>query len=120
MYKKRWTPSKTQRREFAQRMQNDPEYAAAYEARKTARIEKQREKMSNSCEAPGSGLMYYATQAQHDFCVFKRTGVQTSEQEDACNMVASAYSCNEKVDHYYLHIVAELMRTAAAIENGYN
>lgn len=103
----RWKPSASQRREFAERMK-DPEQRAAYENRK---IEKAEKRISSSAfDYASAGGMYIATQAQHDFAVFDRTGVVTSEQEDACNQVAYSYSCNEKIHHDYIHIVNELIR----------
>jgi len=36
---------------------------------------------------------------------------KTSEEKDALNFVTSAYSCNEKVNHCYIHIVNEKRRS---------
>ena len=105
MYKHHWTPSKSARREFAIKMQTDKEFADAYNQRKEAK----KEKFLKSIEETGQ-KSYVPTQAQHDFCVFERPGFLTDEQEDACNFVAFAFACNEKVDHYYIHIVNELRR----------
>ena len=105
---RRWSPSASERKEFAIKMQTDPDFANAYNERNAAKIEKRR---SNSrFDYSTAGGSYVPTRAQHDFAVFDRSGVMTSAQEDACNMVASAFSCNEKCDHDYIHIVNELIR----------
>jgi hypothetical protein len=103
-YNKRWRPNASQRREFALRMQ-DPEEKAAYEARKEAK----KQKFYDSINEKGI-KSYVPTRAQHDFCVFNRPSNLTSEQEDACNFVCGAFALNEPVDHYYIHIVNELIR----------
>lgn len=103
--KLKWKPSASQRRAFAERMK-DPDEQAAYNDRKSAK----KEKFYDSLDAPGSGCNYVATQSQHDFCVFNRPPNLTPDQDDACNQVAFSFSCNEKIDHYYIHIVNELIR----------
>jgi hypothetical protein len=86
----------------------DPEEQAAYEARKRSRIEKRQSTSRFDYESAGGN--YVPTEAQHDFCVFNRPSEMTPEQEDACNIVAGGYICQEKVHHDYIHIVNELMR----------
>jgi len=103
----KWRPSASQRKAFAEKMQN-PVEREMYEARKAEKAKKRRENSRYDYESAGG--MYVPTRAQHDFAVFDRPGDLTSEQECACNMVASAYACNEKVDHDYIHVVNELMR----------
>jgi hypothetical protein len=93
MYKK-WKPNQKQRRAFAIKMQ-DTEEQIAYEKRKNERLFKS---------------SFVPTLLQHDFCVFNRPKNLTSEQEDACNLVATAFACNVKIEHYYIHIVNELIR----------
>ncbi len=104
----RWRPTRAQAREFADKMHNDPEYRDAYNQRKQDRLTKRLE--SSNFDYPSAGGHYHPTKYQHDFCVFDRTGASTPEELDACNIVASAYICNETVHHDYIHIVNELIR----------
>lgn len=111
-FKKRWSPSKSQRREFAINMQN-PEFAQAYEERKEAKAVKRR--AGSQFDYNSAGGQYVPTREQHDAAhQFVLDGIQlTSEQEAACNVVMSGYSMNEKVHHDFIHIVNELRRTYA-------
>lgn len=102
----RWSPSKSQRREFAQKMQNDSDFANAYNERKAAK----KEKFYESLESKDSGSRFVPSKAQHDYAVFDRSQNTTDEHDEACNMVASAFACNEKCDHRFIHIVNELRR----------
>lgn len=103
----RWKPSKTQRKEFAQRMGSDPQYAADYHARKNAKKEKNRS--GSKFDYDSAGGYYVPTQTQHDFCL-RFIGELTTEQRDAFNQVAYGFNCQEKVHHDLIHIVNELMR----------
>jgi len=111
--RKSWKPSKTQRREFAQRMQNDSEFAESYNNRKREKEEKRR--ASSKFDYRTAGGSYIPTKVQHDFCLEMVGEDLTSEQENACNIVASGYACNEKVDHDFIHIVNELIRNRKTI-----
>ena len=96
----KWRPSASQRREFAERMQ-DPEEKAAYEERK--RLKHSYEGFKEKDFVP--------TKEQHDFCMQHSDLFVTSEQMEALNMVTSAYASNEKCNHTYIHIVNELRRS---------
>jgi hypothetical protein len=110
MYKHRWQPSKTQKREFAEKMNNDPEYAQAYYERKQTREDKRRS--SSQFNYSTAGGRYVPTQMQQNNAFHLLESVQlTPEQETACNIVISGYSCQNKVNHDYIHIVNELSRT---------
>lgn len=111
---RRWKPSKAQAREFAQRMQNDPEYAAAYNARKAAREEKRR--ASSQFNYNSAGGFYVPTRHQYEAAMQLLNGgltvaATTSDEEDACNQVIYGYTCREKVHHDMIHIVNDLYRT---------
>ena len=108
----KWKPSKAQRTEFAQRMQNSEE-KAAYEARKTTKAEKRRS--TSSFEYNTAGGNYVPTKTQHDFCFNNIHLFQTSEEQQASNMVIYGYSCQEKVHHDYIHIVNEKQRKVSQI-----
>jgi hypothetical protein len=103
-----WKPSKSQRKEFAQRMQNDPDYASAYYARQKARIQKRQS--SSKFDYENRGGMFVPTLQQHNFCFENLHLFQTREERDAANTVMYGWSCNERVSHDDIHIVNEKMR----------
>ena len=103
-----WKPSKTQARAFFEKMQ-DPTEAAEYEARKKSAADKRRE--GSNFDYNTAGGFYVPTQNQHDFA--RRlyfSGTLTSEQDNACNLVMSAFLTKEKVHHDSIHIVNQLIR----------
>lgn len=104
----KWKPSQTARREFAQKMQTDSNFAAEYYLRKAKKVENKR--ASSNFDYETAGGYYIATKAQHDFATFDRTGVESPEQMEACNQVAYSFTCQEKIHHDYIHIVNELIR----------
>ena len=107
----KWKPGKMARREFALKMQNDPNYARAYHDRKTARAEKRR--ASSDFVYSSAGGSYVPTKMQHDFAIeFLLGGDPVRDQRNACNMVVYGYNYNEKIHHDYIHIVNELLRTS--------
>lgn len=106
----KWKPSKSQRRAFAERMQ-DPEEQAAYDARKEQKAQKRRE--SSQFDYKTAGGSYVPTQEQFWFCAEHSEMFETMEEQTACNMVMSGYTCNDKVDHDYIHIVNEKRRAIA-------
>lgn len=108
----KWKPSASQRREFAAKMQDTKEQAA-YDQRRKDKADKRREASAfNYASAGGS---YVPSKNQHDYAVFDRSMNTTAEHDEACNMVASAFSCNEKCDHDYIHIVNELIRSKISV-----
>ena len=104
----KWKPSKTARREFAQKMNNDSEFAKAYEDRKKAKAEKRRSGSSFDYETAGG--FFIPTKAQHDFCLSRNDLFVTSEEANAANEVMYGYTCQEKVSHDSIHIVNEKIR----------
>ncbi len=103
-----WKPSKTERKNFAIKMNNDAEFAKAYNDRKESKLEKQRS--TSSFDYRTAGGKYKPTSAQYNFA-FSKVGTNlTTEQETACNMVIYGYTCNEKIHHDFIHIVNELIR----------
>lgn len=106
---KTWHPSKSARREFAQKMQNE-EFAAAYNQRKAQREEKRR--ATSSFDYNTAGGEYVPTKVQYDTAIMALNTLSLSaEQKDACNQVTYGYSCNEKVHHDSIHIVNEIIRS---------
>jgi hypothetical protein len=104
----KWKPSKTQRREFAIRMQ-DPEEKVVYEARKEEKAKKRRAESQFDYESAGG--YYIPTKHQHDQAHSMLFSAEVSpEQEEACYMVISGYVLKEKVFHDYIHVVNEFAR----------
>jgi len=101
----KWKPNASQRRAFAERMQDSDEQSAYY-SRQLAK----KNKFYDSFYHPGSGVECIASKSAHDFCIFDRRGIDTPELEDAANQVVFSFSCNEKIDHYYIHIINSIIR----------
>lgn len=106
----KWKPSKTQRREFAIKMQ-DPEEKRAYEERKANKRDKMRE--GSKFDYSTAGGFYVPTQFQYEEALKFKGSKLTDEQDDACNQVMYGYSCQEKIHHDYIHIINELLRNKA-------
>jgi len=106
--KYKWHPSKSQKREFAQNMQ-DPQFANDYYKRKEQKAENRRSQSKFDYDSAGGNYVPTKEQANqaYNFLISKEL---TSEQIEACNMVFSAYSSNEKCNHDFIHIVNELIR----------
>ena len=103
----RWRPNKTQRKEFAQNMQ-DPEYAEAYYKRQDARAEKRRAGSKFNYESAGG--MYIPTKEQYLFAISNPDLFKGGDEESARNEVIYGFSTNEKVHHDYIHVVNEIIR----------
>jgi|GEM_PF-168341 len=108
----KWRPSKSQRREFADKMQNDPEFRQAYYQRKDARANKRRS--GSQFDYNSAGGEYVPTKAQNDFCLEHSELFTTNDEKNAMNIVIYGYSLNEKIHHDNIHIVNEKMREYAA------
>ena len=102
----KWKPSKTAKREFAQKMANDSEFSAAYYARKENKAEKRR--AGSGFDYQTAGGFYVPTKAQYDFCM--KNGYNNDDEKQAFDMVVYGFSCNEKIHHDFIHVVNERMR----------
>lgn len=95
----RFKPNATQRREFAERMK-DPEEQAAYLERKHAK---------NSYNINDSRSFahksFVPTKIQYDIAINMIEQELTKEQFNAAQQVSSAYICQDKVHHDYIHII---------------
>lgn len=106
----KWKPSKTARREFAQKIANDSQFAADYYARKDAKADKRR--ATSKFDYNSAGGEYLPTKYQYDMAIRFCLELEiTNEQQLSCQMVISAYSCQEKAHHDHIHIVNELIRS---------
>lgn len=111
----RWKPSRSQKRDFAQRMQ-DPEERAAYYQRKEDR--KKKNKASSKFDYETAGGNYVPTQHQYETSLKMLSDDElTSEQKDAANQVIYGYTTNEKIHHDYIHLVNEWERGSKINEN---
>ena len=104
----KWKPSKSQKREFAQKMQNDPVYAANYYARKELKKEKNRQ--NSKFDYTSAGGYYIPTREQWLFVMNNPDLFVSEDDRSAANMVATCYSIGEKCHHDYIHIVNEIRR----------
>lgn len=102
----KWKPSKTARREFAQKMANDSEFSANYYARKEQKAIKRRS--GSSFDYNSAGGSFVPTKAQYDFAM--RNSYNNDAENVAFDMVVWGYSCNEKVHHDFIHVVNERIR----------
>lgn len=103
----KWKPSASQRREFAERMQ-DPREQAAYEQRKKNKADKRRS--GSKFDYHSAGGNYVPTREQYNFCSRNIHLFGSQEQLNAANMVMFGYLCNDAVDHDNIHIVNEIRR----------
>lgn len=107
----KWKPSKAQKREFAQKMNEDQEFAEAYNARKKKKTEKRR--ASSKFNYKSAGGSYTPTKHQYNVAIAALQGEYgqiTGEQESSCNLLISAFSCKEKTEHDNIHVVNEIFR----------
>lgn len=106
-YKYKWKPNKTQKKEFAIRMQ-DPDEKQAYLDRKMDRADRKRSDSEFNYESTGG--FYIPTKIQYDF-VMEHADLFTDRYENnAANDVVYGYTCQEKIHHDSIHIVNEKIR----------
>lgn len=104
----KWRPSKSQRREFAQKMQ-DPTERAAYEARKEARAENRRAKSNYNYNTAGGS--YKPTAIQYETAIKYAAMDLTDKQRQACEQVIYGHTCDETIHHDHIHVINEMMRS---------
>lgn len=98
----RWKPNASQRREFAERIK-DPAEQAAYAERKR----------HNHSYAGFKDKSFIPTQQQYDYAMYLiGLGLESISYKvaDAANMVTSAWVCQDKVHHDYIHIINSVQR----------
>ena len=106
---KTWRPSQAQRREFAERMQNDPEFKKSYEDRKSRKADKRR--ATSKFDYEKAGGYYMPTQAQNDAAWRLAALTTCPDKKESCNLVMIAYGQGEKVHHDHIHVVNEFIRS---------
>lgn len=107
----KWKPSKTAKRAFADKMANDSQFASDYYGRKSAKAAKKR--AGSKFDYNTAGGEYVPTKDQYNAAMsFLQNATLTQEQEQACNIVTSAYSLQDKCHHDHIHIVNALRRAA--------
>jgi len=103
----RWKPSKTQAAEFANKMNNDAEFAAAYQERKNKRADKRR---SNSkFDYSTAGGQYIPTYEQFK-AAHALIEVGSDSQKDSARTVIYGYTNNISVHHDAIHVINEYRR----------
>jgi len=105
--KKKWKPTKTQRKAFALQM-SDPTEKAVYLERK--RIIANRRRAASIFDYETAGSFYVPTKAQHDFCFNNFDLFTNPEDINAANIVMAGYACNEQVHHDHIHVVNQIIR----------
>lgn len=104
---KKWKPSSSQRRAFAERMKNADELSA-YLVRKREREERRR--ATSRFDYESAGGEYVPSQTQYNFCITHYESFLSREEREAANLLIFAYDFNEKIHHDFIHIVNEIMR----------
>lgn len=104
----KWKPSASQRRAFAQKMQ-DPEEKAAYEKRKEDKVVKKR--AGSEFDYYSAGGNYVPTQSQYNFVMNHMDLFSTNKEQDAANQIMYGYTNKEKVHHDFIHVVNEKIRS---------
>ncbi len=95
----KWKPSASQRKAFAQRMQ-DPTEKEAYEARKREKALYDNWKDKD----------FVPTKEQYEYAMQHVHKINNHEHETAFNQVMYGFTCNEKVNHAYIHVVNQYRR----------
>ena len=101
-------PSASQRKAFAQKMQ-DPDEQLAYIKRKEEKLEKKRS--TSKYDYKTAGGEYVPTKVQYDFVINNMEQFVSGDEKDAANMVIYGYVNNEKIHHDNIHIVNEKIRS---------
>jgi ATP-dependent helicase YprA (DUF1998 family) len=96
----KWKPNASQRRAFAEKMQ-DPQEKEDYEERKRAKKNYDNWKDKD----------FVPTKEQNDFVMQNRSLFVAPEEEDAANQIVYGYGCKEKIPHKYIHIINEKRRS---------
>jgi hypothetical protein len=109
----KWKPSKSQRTEFANKMKNDSEFAANYYNNKAEKQNKKRE--TSKFDYNGAGGSYVPTETQNNFAMNNTNLFTTYDEIQAMSMVMYGFSCKEKINHDYIHIVNEKIRNSNQI-----
>ncbi len=105
----KWRPSASQRRAFADKM-NDPEARAAYEKRKAEKDSKR--KSTSKFDYSTAGGSYVPTKDQYDFVMQNKDKFVNPEEIEAMNQVLYGYTTNEKIHHDHIHIVNDKLRSS--------
>ena len=108
----KWKPSASQKREFAQNMQNE-EFKTNYYARKE--VKKIKRINTSEFDYTTAGGNYVPTREQHNFCLDNFDLFETQTEINAMNIVLIGYATNEKVHHDYIHIVNEKRRNSILV-----
>ena len=103
----KWKPNKAQREEYRAKMQ-DTEYVNTQFDKKVDAENKRREKSRFNYRTAGG--KYIPSKQQYDFTLTYK-GELTDEQSTAFFIIQFGYINKQKVNHDYIHIVNELIRS---------
>ena len=108
----KWKPNATQRKEYAE-MMNDPIQRAEYEERKREKARKKEEKnrAGSRFDYLGAGGNYVPTKWQY-YSAWRFISYNKLSEEDqlSCSNVMSAYTMNKVCHHDDIHVVNELRK----------
>lgn len=104
---RKWKPTKAQRKEFAQKMQ-DPEYEKAYLQRKEKRAASRRK--NSDYDYSSAGGSFVPTRIQYQLATVILEQSKDSNLRHSARIVTSGYGNNEKVHHDHIHVVNEFGR----------
>ena len=105
----KWKPSKAQRKAFAEKMNNDTDFAREYNDRKLEKAKKRRE--SSKFDYDTAGGEFVPTKSQYDAAIkLKSKKNITYEQNMSCDQVMYGFTCQEKIHHDHIHVINEFIR----------
>ena len=107
--RKSWKPSKSQAREFAEKMTNDADFKKNYEDKKNAKETKRR--ATSKFDYATAGGMYVPTIAQYNKANELLANVNLIDSiATACREVVFGFTCKAKINHDNIHIINEIIR----------
>lgn len=106
----KYKPSATERKDFAEKMANDPQFKADYLARKEAKEDKKRS--TSRFNYKGAGGYYLPTKEQYNAASWLRKNSTNTDQLVAAEAVVNCYLLEQPVHHDAIHIINEYIRNS--------
>lgn len=125
----KWRPTKAQRREFAIKMNSDPEFREAYLERKRKRKEKRQSQSVFDYETAGGS--YYVTKLQSEYAFEIKNKLQYTDKkyyinklnewlDDIMDDIIVRFDTGEKINHDYIHVLNTIVRANFDIDRAVN
>jgi hypothetical protein len=96
----KWKPNASQRAAFCEKMKNEDE-KLAYLKRKE----------SKKLYANWKDKDFVPTKFQYEYALKLKSNENISETvNNACNQIMYGFSCNEKINHFFIHIINSIER----------